>query len=76
MHLETIPVAAPAPVILGCRQVETGDFLDVGPVNGLLGLGYGALLDVTSLLYIVPMGWFGTHSRCVSHQTALITTYR
>ncbi|VFQ58967.1 unnamed protein product [Cuscuta campestris] len=32
-----------------CGKVETGDFLDVDAVNGLLGLGYTAL-DVTSLL--------------------------
>ncbi|RAL44867.1 hypothetical protein DM860_003626 [Cuscuta australis] len=52
MHLETYDdnrTRSSAPVIFGCGQVETGDLLGEGPVNGLLGLGYGAL-DVTSLL--------------------------
>ncbi|VFQ96226.1 unnamed protein product [Cuscuta campestris] len=52
MHLETYDdnqTRSSAPVIFGCGQVETGDLLGEGLVNGLLGLGYGAL-DVTSLL--------------------------
>ncbi|RAL44864.1 hypothetical protein DM860_003623 [Cuscuta australis] len=52
LHIETYDgnrTRTSAPVILGCGKVETGDFLDVDAVNGLLGLGYSAL-DVTSLL--------------------------
>ncbi|CAH9123787.1 unnamed protein product [Cuscuta epithymum] len=53
LHLETYDhkrQPRTAPIIFGCGMIETGENLEEGAINGLLGLGFNTPLDVPGRL--------------------------